>query len=87
MVGYFLVPGDPSAGIPDCTGSFDTGFVEFEDKEEREYVRDQAKNFYDLIHDVQCGIWFQDECGDCLHLDGRHHEACPGFPQELKEGD
>lgn len=53
--------GDPSVGIPGMTLEMDTGLLEFEDREHREFVRATIRACYSDIWMEPFNIRFEDE--------------------------
>lgn len=60
--------GDPSVGIWNVTQIIDIPELQsFDDKEQREHIREAAKNLAAAIwgEDTLGGVQFEDECSDC----------------------
>jgi len=95
MKAFINSVGDHSVGIGDAESIVESNF-DFTDKEDRERVRKELKDFFHEFHDLgRTEVVFEDECSDCLHLlvDGKcFNSNCisndqPSLYEAIQEGD
>lgn len=77
MKATISIPGDTTAGIREHTITVD-GLPEFYEDDARGDARDILQRcFAEYLDNEGVDVVFDDECADCLVINGHHHKDCP----------